>query len=274
MRISTKSLFITITIFAIASWIIRQEFEFYKLKSELRSLSVNLFAVEDGGFISSLLPSKGSYSVRVGSLSPTVATKLTAVGRITSLSVRPSVTLSEAGLNLIASFKNLRELDLQGSQITDNDLQIVSKLRNLEGLNLSNTSVGDEGLRYLSDHRLKVLCLNETCVTNAGIATISRYSHLEELEIMTSNITYIGLLQLENSRASLTLRRVLVFKDYHNDAGQSELQSRLPHCRVDTFLEQLLPFSLLTERPSSFGTGDDPFADGKVDDERENDIFR
>lgn len=258
----------TITIFAIASWIIRQEFKFYKLKNELRTLSVDLFADDDDNFLSLLLPSKRSYSARIGSFSPTVASKLTEVGRITSLSVRQSATFSEKGLTLIASFKNLRELDLSGSQITNDDLkQIVSKFRNLERLDLSNTLVGDEGLQHLGDLRLKRLRVNETPVTNEGIAIISTFPQLEELDIMTSSITYIGLLQLEDSRASLSLRRVLVFRDYHNDAGQSELQSRLPRCRVDSFMEQQLPFSLLTERPSSFDMGDDPFADAKEKDE-------
>lgn len=261
MRISSRTLFMTITFCAVASCIIRSEFEFYKLRNELRSLSVDLFADDDNNFISFLLPSKGSYSARVGSLSPTVVTKLTEVSRITSLSIRRGATSSETELSLIASFKHLRELDLAGSQITNNDLKIVSKLRNLERLDLSNTQVGDEGLLHLRDLRLKRLCLNETRVTNEGIATISRYSHLEELEIMSSSITYIGLLQLENSRVSLSLRRVLVFQDYHNDAGQSELRSRLPFCRVDAFMEQRLPFSLWTERPSSFDAGDDPFVD-------------
>lgn len=58
-------------------------------------------------------------------------------------------TDAEAGF--LASCKNLRKLELQGTEITDGSLRTLKKLKQLESLNLYQTKVTDEGLAHLMD---------------------------------------------------------------------------------------------------------------------------
>src|SRR5437660_701354 len=55
----------------------------------------------------------------------------------------------DADLKILAAFKRLRGLDLQGSQVTDAGMKTVATLKGLQELYLGETAVMDAGVKQL-----------------------------------------------------------------------------------------------------------------------------
>jgi hypothetical protein len=81
--------------------------------------------------------------------------------------------VTDAGLKVLAGFKNLKELHLEGTGISDAGLDHLKGLTSLEYLNLYNTKVTDAGLSKLTGlTKIKSLYLWQTGVTKAGVASL------------------------------------------------------------------------------------------------------
>lgn len=78
--------------------------------------------------------------------------------------------LDAAGLGHLKTLHHLWILSLDGTNVTDADLQQIEGLTNLEWLNLSRTQITDKGLEHLKPlHHLTLLHLNSTHVTDGGV---------------------------------------------------------------------------------------------------------
>lgn len=78
--------------------------------------------------------------------------------------------VTDAGLPVIASMKNLRRLSLDRTRITDAGLQSLSGLKSLEYLNVHTTAITDAGLPALKPlTQLRSLYLWQTKVTPAAV---------------------------------------------------------------------------------------------------------
>jgi hypothetical protein len=89
---------------------------------------------------------------------------------------------------------NIKELELQGTQVTDAGLIYLEGLTNLQLLALDATEVTDDGLTHIRGlTSLQRLSLGDTQITNAGL------EHLEGL----TNITHLGLDYTNVSAAGL-----------------------------------------------------------------------
>ncbi|HIC00395.1 TPA: hypothetical protein EYO63_11910 [Candidatus Poribacteria bacterium] len=78
--------------------------------------------------------------------------------------------VSDAGLELLAKFTNLKRLHLENTEIGDAGLTHLKSLPNLEYLNLYGTNISDAGLQELTDIKnLKKVYLWRTKVTEDGI---------------------------------------------------------------------------------------------------------
>ncbi len=78
--------------------------------------------------------------------------------------------VTDAGLEVIASMKNLRRLSLDRTRITDAGLQSLSGLKSLEYLNVHTTAITDAGLSALKPlTQLRSLYLWQTKVTSAAV---------------------------------------------------------------------------------------------------------
>ena len=58
-----------------------------------------------------------------------------------------TIDLSDAGLNRLPSFPNLRELDFRGeAALSDDNIHVLTACQNLESLELKSSNVTDAGL--------------------------------------------------------------------------------------------------------------------------------
>ena len=100
----------------------------------------------------------------------------------------------------------VKDLHLDGSQITDEGLKDVAKLKHLERLDLSDTKITDSGLKEVAKlQKLKSLRLNDTEISDEGLKEVSKLKKLEKLDLNFTQIT---------------------------DNGAAELQKALPNCRI------------------------------------------
>ena len=123
--------------------------------------------------------------------------------------------VGDAGLAHLSGLAKLRRLDLNRTQITDAGLAHLKGMSNLEELDISETRVTDAGLLHLTGmKKLRVLRLISGCkwndwqatVGDAGLAHLSRLTNLEELDILSSQVTDAGLLHLTGMKKLRILR--------------------------------------------------------------------
>lgn len=90
-------------------------------------------------------------------------------------------------------FDAVETVNLNGSQITDADLQYLGSLSQLQGLWLEDTQVTDAGLEHLSGlTHLQGLFLDDTQVTNAGMAHLRGLTQLRVLSLYRTHVTRAG----------------------------------------------------------------------------------
>lgn len=86
-----------------------------------------------------------------------------------------NTSVTDAGLKVLAAFKNLRRLHLEKTGVGDEGLASVKGLAEIQYLNLYGTKVTDKGLATLSGlKKLKNVYLWQTAVTDAGAADLAK----------------------------------------------------------------------------------------------------
>jgi hypothetical protein len=102
--------------------------------------------------------------------------------------------------------KELRQLLLGRTRITDLGLKSVAVLPRLYLLELSGTAVTDAGLSELSKaERLKVLRFRGTAVTDKGLAQLKGLSKLMLVSIGGSRVTQSGIAELRQQIPGLVV---------------------------------------------------------------------
>lgn len=97
----------------------------------------------------------------------------------------------------IAGMTQLQRLNLQGSNVSDEDLKSFAALKDLRELNLSRTKVGDAGVAALAELRgLTSLSLSGTQITDASLKSIGELVELRQLGLARTQITDAGLVSL------------------------------------------------------------------------------
>lgn len=113
--------------------------------------------------------------------------------------------LGDNGLLQISKIRQLKELHVDGTPITDAGLAHVSGLR-LKSLSLSSTAVSDDGLSSLQDMRsLETLNLGDTRVTDAGLAKLHGLTSLKNLNLLDTKVTNSGVNALRNALPGLEI---------------------------------------------------------------------
>ena len=135
--------------------------------------------------------------------------------------------LSAAGVKALATFRNLRVLDLMLKGRHDGyhgptGFSYVSELGSLEELRVNGEALSDADLACIEslDH-LKVLNIMSTEVTDRGLASIRKLKQLEDLSL-NAKVSRGGLNQL-NDLAHLQALGVLIPPDAQRRAGIDEL---------------------------------------------------
>ena len=91
--------------------------------------------------------------------------------------------ISDAGLEGLEAFPQIKGLDVSGSQVTDAGLQHLKVFTKLRRLELNRTKITDAGLEQISELAdLEKLFLNDTEVTDAGLG------HIAKLRLKSLNV--------------------------------------------------------------------------------------
>lgn len=120
---------------------------------------------------------------------------LKSLGRLRALAVGPHVT--DAGAVHLAAMKELRELALPGTALSDKGLEQLKQLVKLETLDLSGTRVTDKGLAALAGMKaLRNLSLASAAITDAGLKHLQALDQLELLDLARTGVSGDGLAEL------------------------------------------------------------------------------
>jgi Leucine-rich repeat (LRR) protein len=115
--------------------------------------------------------------------------------------------VTDNGLRLVARFEGLTSLDLEDNCLTDAGLAHLARLKNLQRLNLTGTLVTDEGLRHLSGmQRLELLYLGRTAVRGPGLKHLAGLPLLYKLSLGETGVTSDGLADLAKLRRQVWIR--------------------------------------------------------------------
>ena len=123
---------------------------------------------------------------------------------------------------------------LNGSRITDADLNSLESLDGLVDLRLDDTAVTDAGLRCLPDHHgLQRLSLDDCAIDDAGLAVLRDMADLRSLNLARTKVSDAGLRQI----AGMTKLQFLILAGTHvTDAGISCVRAsrnfRRSTCRI------------------------------------------
>jgi hypothetical protein len=124
---------------------------------------------------------------------------------------------------------NLESLDLFETGVGDDDMPLVGKMSKLKMLILEDTDVTSAGLRHLANlTELRVLWLSKTQIDDRGIRHLTGLAKLRELFLDGTNVTDKSVPHLKRLRR---LEQLLVPSSVSEDA-RKELQIALAKCDV------------------------------------------
>lgn len=101
--------------------------------------------------------------------------------------------VTNAHLVPLKHLKDLVNLNLRGTEITDDGLEHLSGITSLARLHLEKTAVTDKGLVHLQNMKnLEYLNLYGTSVTDAGLAQLKELKNLKKLYVWNTDVTLEG----------------------------------------------------------------------------------
>jgi hypothetical protein len=118
--------------------------------------------------------------------------------------------------------KDLRELRLANSAVTDADLQGIKVMAGLKSLDLSNTAITGEGLKEVAQiESLESLNLAHTKIKDADLKNLKGLKGLKDLNLIGILVTDVGMKDLAAHKGlqKLSINSVMV-----TDAGMKELK--------------------------------------------------
>lgn len=105
----------------------------------------------------------------------------------------PGKWLDDAGLGCLRPLKQLTQLDLGASQVTDGGLAPLRDLPDLSGLSLG-PRIGDAGMQHVKTlSRLQQLTLDNTTVSDAGLLELKALTMVRVLRLKGTRVTSRGL---------------------------------------------------------------------------------
>ena len=109
---------------------------------------------------------------------------------VTKIDFRSCKKITKGCLLQLTLFKNLTELSLSGTNVTNVSLKEISKLKNLTTLDLDNTLVTDFGLKELKGFNdLTTLRIDSTRVSDTGLKEIANNDNLTILSLNNTQVT-------------------------------------------------------------------------------------
>ena len=138
---------------------------------------------------------------------------------------------SDAGMVHLKTLKQLRELDLGYSDITNDGLASIEDATELRSLYLYGTKVTDDGLRHLHHlDKLDTLVLASSNFSDTGLQELGSLPSLKLLNLNGARVTDVGLDCLHNAH---NLRELMLYTTQVTDEGAKKLQRALPGCKIE-----------------------------------------
>lgn len=156
-------------------------------------------------------------------------------------------TVTDDDLRLLENLSELRSFDANSSQITSQGLLHLQGLIKLDHLGIDGSNVTDEGLANLQLPHLRSLSIGWTSVTDAGVASLTKQTSLEVLNLQNTKVTDAcvdSLLKMPN------LRSINIEDTAITDAGLAKFQGKtgLETLTVPTRLSKDSPNVMLLQR--------------------------
>jgi hypothetical protein len=130
--------------------------------------------------------------------------------------------VTDADLEHIEVLAQIQELDLERTPITDAGLGNLKSLTRLQRLNLGQTQVSDAGLNHLKGMRqLRNLDLDDTQVTDTGLELLIEMPQLQGLGLYHTRVTDAGL---EHLKKLTHLHKLILDGKKITDAGLEHLK--------------------------------------------------
>ena len=150
--------------------------------------------------------------------------------RLHALSVC-TINLDEDGCKAISAIKSLQGIKTSNNHRIGEGVAYLAKLPRLDYLDLENTNLDDDQIQSLSGAmRLRTLILGRTHITDTGMRSLS---HLKNLERLFLNSTYIS----DQSLDSLSSLKSLSYLNLHHckisKAALEKFRKNMPDCYVD-----------------------------------------
>lgn len=128
------------------------------------------------------------------------------------------------------AFAHVTELDLNGKNVTDDELRNLGGLKHLRRISLDHTPVTDTGLAVLASlSQLEQVSLRYTQVADDGASHLSRLPNLRTVHLTGTKITDAGASALA---ACPQITQLYIRWTGITDAGAERLAAALPQCAV------------------------------------------
>ena len=170
------------------------------------------------------------------------------------IDARPFPSVSDRDLTVLRGLSHLRDLNLDGTETTDEGLKEIATATGLASLSLTNTRITEDGLAGLANltnleflrldklpitdaalvhlralTRLRIISLYKTGVTDKGMAYLKDLPALEEISLDETQVGDEGLLHLSQCK---TLKKVKVWNTRVTPAGIQALRKAIPGITV------------------------------------------
>lgn len=149
---------------------------------------------------------------------------------ILSVRLQDQSKLDNTGFQTLTGYWSVKELDFQGSAVSDDGLVRLGPLENLDRMSLARTDVTDAGLQHIAKFtKLTFLDLSETDLTDDGLDALLPMWKLQELDLSDTSVSSIGILKLATltNLTKLHLRNTKVL-----DSAVKELKESLKYCTI------------------------------------------
>lgn len=114
--------------------------------------------------------------------------------------------LQDDDLKNVAGFKKLRILSLQENPITNTGLKQISGMKTLENLALAKTKITGEGLEHIAGlKKLQTLNLSFCNIGDEGLKHLTKMTDMETLALQKAKVTGPGLAHVGKLKNMITL---------------------------------------------------------------------
>lgn len=151
---------------------------------------------------------------------------------------RRAAPFGDADLAHIGAFPKLKQLRLDGTNVTDRGLRSLAYLRHLQSLYLRGSPVTENGFASISQlPELSAMILDcPTPISKAGLALLAQTPSLRFLDLRETPVSDSDLLQFSRSGS---LRELHVSGRHLTAAGQEAFRRSNPRCKL--VLRQSVP---------------------------------